>query len=83
MPICFIVCCQVIEEPGVHLHEGLEDIIDKSDDSLVPMLFADPVECGEHDGHDDLVVLFYQGHDVLIVPEVESSFGNLNIKNEK
>ena len=37
-----------------------------------------PVECWEHYRHDDLVVLLYEGHDILIVPEVESSLGNLN-----
>ena len=36
-----------------------------------------PVEGWEHDGHDDLVVLLYEGHDVLIVPEVESPLSNL------
>ena len=37
-----------------------------------------PVECWEHYGHDDLVVLLYEGHDILIVPEVESSLCHLN-----
>merc|ERR1719219_566075 len=48
-------------------------------DGLVPMFFAYSVEGWEHDGHDDLVVLLYEGHDILIIPEVESSLGHLEV----
>ena len=37
-----------------------------------------PVECWKHDGHNNLVVFLYQGHYVLIVPEVQSSLSNLH-----
>ena len=33
---------EVIEEATVHLHEGLEHVVDQGDDSLVPVLFTDP-----------------------------------------
>ena len=40
MSVSFVACSQVVEESGIHLHEGLENIVDEGDDSLVPMLFT-------------------------------------------
>lgn len=44
---------------------------------LVPVLLGDPVEAIEHDGYNDLRVLLYQTHYVLVIPEVECTFSNL------
>ena len=40
LSVSFVASSQVIKEPRVHLHEGLENIVDKSNNSLVPMLFT-------------------------------------------
>ena len=41
------------------------------------------VEHRVHDGHDDTGVLRHQGHDVLVVPVVESSFRHLPARSNK
>ena len=41
------------------------------------MLLGDAIQGREHDGHDHLVVLLYQRHDILVIPEVESSLSHL------
>jgi len=50
---------------------------------LVPVLLGNAVERGEHDGHDDLVVLLDQGHDVFVIPKIQSPLCNLEKKDVK
>ena len=38
-----------------------------------------PVESWKHYWHDDLVVLLYQGHDILVIPEVEGPLRHLEV----
>ena len=40
-----------------------------------------PVESWKHYWHDDLVILLYQRHDILVIPEVESPLRHLNSHN--
>lgn len=68
---------EVVKQPWVHLHEGLEHVVDERHDGLVPVLLGDAVQRGEHDRHDHLVVLLDQGHDVLVVPEVQRALSDL------
>ena len=44
------------------------------------MLFRDAIEGREHDGHDNLIVLLDQRHDVLVIPEIQSPLCNLKLK---
>lgn len=71
---------EVVKEPRVHLHKSLEYVVDEGYYGLVPMFLGDAIESGEHDGHDGLVVLFNQRHDVLVVPEVQGALGDLKNK---
>lgn len=80
LPLRFVAGGEVVEELGVHLHEGLEHVVDEGDYRLVPVLFADAVEGREHDRHYHVVVLLHQRHDVLVVPEVEGALGHLKIE---
>lgn len=68
---------EFVEQLGVHLHEGLEHVVDQCHNGLVPVLFADAVQRREHDRHDHLVVLLHQRHHILIVPDVQRSLCNL------
>jgi len=44
------------------------------------MLFRDAIEGWKHDGHDNSIVLFNQTQNVLIIPEVKSSLGDLFVQ---
>ena len=68
LPFSLVCGSQFVEQFGIHFHESFEDIIDKGDDRLVPVLLADTVEGWKHDGHNGRTVIFYQTHHVFIVP---------------
>ena len=51
--------CQLVEQFRVHLHKGFENIVDKSDNRLIPVLLANAIEGWEHDWHYGRTVLFY------------------------
>ena len=50
---------------------------------MVPVLFGDAIQCREHDGHDNLIVLLYERHNVLVIPEIQSPLCNLKKQNKK
>lgn len=78
LPFRLIADGELVEQLRVHLHEGLEHVVDQRDDGLVPVLLGYAVEGGEHDRHDDVVVLLHQGHYVLVVPEIQGPLCHLN-----
>ena len=47
------------------------------------MLFGDAIQRWEHDGHDNLIVLLYERHNVLVIPEIQSPLCNLKKQNKK
>ena len=42
LPVRLVAGGEVVEQPRVHLHEGLEHVVDQRDDRLVPVLLAYP-----------------------------------------
>ena len=77
LTLSLVIGGKLIKKLAVHLHESLQDVVDQGDNGLVPVLLGDAVQGGEHDGQHHVAVLLNQVHDVLIVPEVQSSLCNL------
>ena len=73
----FVVGREFVKQFPVHLHERFENVVDESDDGLIPMIFRYLVQRSEHDGHHDARVLFNHRHDVFVVPKIESALGHL------
>lgn len=69
----------LIKQLVIHLHEQLDCVVDQTVDGLVPVGLRVVVERGEHDGQDDRRVLGDQRHDVVVVPVVKSTFGDLKV----
>ena len=72
-----VVGSEFVEQFPIHLHEGLEDVVDEGHDRLVPMILGNLVQRREHDRHHHARVLFDHRHDVLVVPKIESALGAL------
>jgi len=77
-----VVRRELIEEFAVDFHERLENVVDKSNDRLVPVFLGDPIKCRKHDCQDNSRVLFNQTHNVLIVPVVQSTLSHLQHHTE-
>ena len=50
LSLSFVVGSQFIKQFPIHFHEGFENIIDKSYNCLIPVLFGDFVQGWKHDG---------------------------------
>lgn len=64
----------------IHLHEKLDGIVDETVDGLVPVSLWVVVERREHDWQNDWRVLGDKRHDVVIVPVVERTLGDLEVR---
>ena len=50
---------------------------------LVLYCISKEIQRQEHDRHDNLIVLLYERHNVLVIPEIQSPLCNLKNKLEK
>ena len=50
---------------------------------LVLYCISKEIQRQEHDGHDNLIVLLYERHNVLVIPEIQSPLCNLKKQNKK
>lgn len=69
----------LIKQLVIHLHEQLDCVVDQTVDGLVPVGLGVVVQSWEHDGQNDGRVLGDERHDVVIVPVVKSTFGDLKV----
>lgn len=69
----------LIKKLVIHLHEQFDSVVDEPVNRLVPMCLWVVVECREHDRKDHRGIFCDQRHDVVIVPVVKSTFGDLKV----
>jgi hypothetical protein len=69
----------LVKQLVIHLHEQLDGVVDEPVDRLVPVRLGVVVERGEHDRQNHRGVFRDQRHDVVIVPVVKSTFGDLKV----
>jgi len=72
-----VVGREFVEELAVDFHERLEYVVDQRHNRLVPVLLGDPIKSRKHDCQDNGRVLFYQAHNVLVVPVIQSPLSHL------
>ncbi len=76
-----VVGGELVKEFAVDFHEGLEDVVDESDDRLVPVFLGDAVQTRKHDRQDHSGVLLDQGRHVVIIPVQQSTLCYLKATN--
>lgn len=80
--LLLILPLALLEQLLIHFHEHPPHVCGQAIDCLVPVGLRVLLECLEDDWQYHGPVLGYQAHDVLIVPQEESSLGNLQSRKE-
>ena len=75
--IVFVLRREFIKQLRVHLHEGLQDVVNQSNDGGIPVFLAHFIQRWKHDRKNRTAVVLDQVEDVFVVPVIQRPFRNL------
>jgi len=78
--IIAVLIGQIIKQRRIYILELLEQIENKCDYRLVPMLLRHLVDVGENDGQHTLHILLNQTHHRVAVEEQHAPLGHLEVR---